>query len=124
MSKVYYWLLIVRLSLRWIGKPNLGDDVLYQGERWTLIQGLRDPIWTLIRTTGTGIEEYRHVAEVHRDEFRKVAGIHAAWRSFRSGYRFYMQNWFDIWVREGIKPWMRGCSIWAGKPPRSAGEQS
>lgn len=65
-------------------------------------------------TTENGTHEH---IEVHRDHFRKVQGIRAAWRSFRSGYRFYMGYWFDIWVREGIKPWMLGCKIWAGQPP-------
>lgn len=122
MNHVYYWLLIVRLSLRWIRQPNLGDEVFYQGERWTLIQGVCDPIWSLVRGSHD-LGNFERV-DVHRDQFRKVPGLRAKWCSFRSGYRFYMRSWFDIWVREGIKPWMRGCSIWAGKPPRVTGVQS
>ena len=114
MKTIYYWLLVVRLSLRWIKQPNLGDVVLYQGKRWVLFQGMRDPIWSLSCN--------RECIEVHRDNFRKVPGIKSAWRSFRSGYRFYMTSWFSIWVREGIKPWMLGCNIWAGKPPRAESE--
>ena len=30
----------------------------------------------------------------------------------------------DIWVREGIKPFMLGCNIWSGKPPKLKKESS
>lgn len=112
MRTLYYWLLVVRLALRWTRQFNLGDEVVYHGERWILNQGVRDPLWSLCHADGRYIE-------VHRENFRKASGLRSLWRSFQSGYRFYMRSWFDIWVREGIKPWMRGCSIWAGKPPRA-----
>jgi hypothetical protein len=111
MKAIYWRLFIIRLALRWISKPNLGDEVIYQGRRWTLIQGVCDPVWSLF----SGDERI----DVHRDQFRKVPGIRSAWQSFRSGYRFYMTSWYGIWKREGVQPWMRGCHIWAGKPPRT-----
>jgi hypothetical protein len=112
MKKILWWLFVVRLSLRWIGRLNLGDQVVFEGKRWRLNQGVADPYWALAR-------EDEYLERVHRDKFRKVRGPRAAWTSFRSGYRFYMGYWFDIWVRQGVEPWMLGCAIWAGKPPKS-----
>lgn len=105
MKRIYYWLLIVWLALRWVRRLNLGDVVVHEGSRWTLIQGVCAPFWDLYDGT-------TRKPRVHEREFRKVGGVRAAWRSFRSGYRFYMRSWFDIWVRQGIQPWMRDCDIW------------
>lgn len=118
MKAIYWRLFIARLALRWINQPNLGDEVEYDGKRWTLIQGVCDPVWSLIRGSHERGDFQR--IDAHRERFRKVAGIRAKWRSFRAGYRFYMQSWYGIWSREGIKPWMLGCHIWAGKPPRTS----
>jgi hypothetical protein len=105
----------VRLALRWIGKINLGDEVIHQGKRWTLIQGVSNPYWNLAR-------DGEYLDYVHHDQFRKVKGLRAAWRSFHAGYRFYMTSWYSIWVREGIKPWMLACNIWSGKLPSATQE--
>ena len=105
MKAIYWRLFIIRLALRWIGQLNIGDEVIYNGRRWMLIQGVSDPVWGLV----SGAER----VDVNKSEFRKVLGIRSAWRSFLSGYRFYMRSWYGIWKREGIRPWMRGCRIWA-----------
>ena len=106
MKNAYWWLFIVRLSLRWIPRFNIGDKVWYRGEQWSLYQGVYHPKWHLCR----GEER---VEFVHESEFRKVRSLENYIGSFRSGYRFYMTAWFKIWVNEGIKSWMRGCNIWA-----------
>lgn len=111
MKAIYWRLFIIRLSLRWIGKLNIGDEVVYQGARYVLNQGVNNPYWTLC---GQG----KDLDWVHSDDFRKVRGVRPAWRSFRAGYRFYMTSWYGIWVNEGVKPWMLACNIWSGKPPR------
>jgi hypothetical protein len=103
--KAVYWRLrIVHLSLRWVRKFNLGDRVVYRGEEWTLIQGHSAPTWELHRGDG--------FAKAHEREFRKVRALSNYLGSFRSGYRFYMGYWYAIWMNEGVKPWMRACSIW------------
>lgn len=109
LTAIYWRLYIVRLALRWVSRINVGDQVSYLGLHWTLIQGVSDPVWSLI------CDDTR--VDVHRDEFTKVRSLKNWINSFRSGYRFYMQNWYSIWMREGIEPWMLGCNIWAGKPP-------
>lgn len=103
-KSVYWRARIVHLSLRWVFKFNLGDRVIYQGRVWTLIQGVRAPVWKLI----CGDE----VAQAKEEDFRKVRSLRSYWGSFESGYRFYMGYWYDIWMRSGIKPWMRECKIW------------
>ncbi len=107
--RVYYWCLILWLSARWIWRPNLGNRVVFRGERWTLIQGVSDPFWDLVR--GAGADRQREDC-VHRKDFRKIWTPAEMWFSFRSGYRFYMGYWYDIWVRKGVEPWVRGCRIW------------
>lgn len=104
MKKIYWWLFIVKLSLRWCFRYNIGDKVLYKGKVWILNQGVSKPFWDLMST---------ELVHVHESEFRKVWSIENMLGSFKSGYKFYMGYWYDIWCREGIKPWMRGCQIWA-----------
>ena len=106
MNRLYWWLYVVRLSLRWVPRLNIGRMVWWRGEKWMLIQGVCAPAWDLVR----GDERQDHV---HEREFRAVQNP-AEWvRAFRSGYGFYMANWYGIWVNVGIEPWMRGCNIWA-----------
>lgn len=116
MHKLYWRLFIIRLALRWINKFNLGDEVVYKGERWTLIQGVCAPRWSLVR--GDHADRTFQRLDALESEFRKVRTPKALWQSFRSGYRFYMQSWYSIWLREGIRPWMAACNIWAGRAPR------
>lgn len=108
--KAIYWrLYAIRLSLRWVLSLNIGDEVCYEGRIWQLNQGVRAPVWTLVQN-GESID-------AHESDFVKLHGPVHWWRSFRSGYRFYMGYWYAIWMREGILPWMRECNIWKGKPP-------
>lgn len=111
MRRVYWWLFIVYQSLKWLPGFNLGDEVRWRGGTWMLIQGVCSPSWDLARgwmADGT----WERVNYIHQREFRKVRTVSNYWHSFRSGYSFYMTCWYDIWVREGVLPWMRGCSIW------------
>ncbi len=116
LNAIYWRLYIIRLALRWVRQINLGDEVVYQGKRWWLNQGVADPYWNLSR-------DGEYAKDVHRDQFRKVRTPAHLWRSFRFGYQFYMRSWYSIWLQQGIKPWMAGCNIWAGKPPRVTAPQ-
>lgn len=106
MRQLYWRMRIAWLALRWVLQLNLGDEVWYQGERWMLVQGVCRPYWD-IQHTVHGVRNHIHVSSL-----RKVRSLRNWWSSFRSGYRFYMGYWYDIWVRAGIQPWMRGCHIW------------
>lgn len=106
MTRLYWWLYVVRLSLRWVPRLHIGRMVWWQGEKWMLIQGVCAPAWDLVR----GEVRKDHV---HEREFHAVQNPAAWWRAFRSGYGFYMQNWYGIWVNGGIEPWMLSCNIWA-----------
>jgi len=116
VRKLYWWLFIIRLSLRWIPRFNIGDMVIYKGQEWMLIQGVCDPEWDLIQNG-------KRIHFVHQSEFRKVRTIKNYWRSFNSGYHFYMGYWYKSWVRGGIKDWMRGCNIWANRLPKEKHER-
>lgn len=110
MKRIYWWLYVVRLSFRWCWKFNLGDRVWFKGKQWVLNQGVADPFWNLVELADEDVRKFED--RVHRSLFRKVWTPRNVWGSFRSGYKFYMGYWYDIWVGGGIKPWMRGCNIW------------
>lgn len=110
MKRIYYWLYIVWLSVKWMFRYNLGDLVIYQGKTFVLKSGVASPYWNLIER-----ETENRIDHIHQKEFVKVKTTKNLIGSFRSGYSFYMMSWFDIWVRNGIEPWMRQCRIWAKK---------
>jgi len=105
-KRIKYWLLIVFLSVKWMFKINLGDTVIYQGKRWTAIQGVCNPVWDIVRI---GSNEK---ATIDKKYFRKELTVGNLVGSFKSGYRFYMTCWYRIFVNSGIQPWMRNCNIW------------
>jgi hypothetical protein len=111
-SAIYWRLFIVRLALRWIPRLNIGDAVMYQGRRYWLSQGVCAPKWNIASKT-------EYLKDIDESEFRKVQTPRAWWSSFKFGYRFYMTSWWSIWRGQGIQPWMLGCRIWAGEPPRA-----
>ena len=106
LIRLKYWLLVMWLSSKWVFRLNLGDLVWYQGRKHVLCNGTTPHHWD--------IEDWetRERAWVHERELRKVWSPTNLAGSFAGGYRFYMRNWFDIWVRQGIQPWMKGCRIW------------
>lgn len=106
LVRLYWWIKVVRLSLRWVPRLNIGRMVWWKGEKWMLIQGVCDPAWDLAR----GERRENHI---HSREFKAVQNPVEWGRAFMSAYRFYMGYWYDIWVREGIQPWMLTCNIWA-----------
>ena len=106
MKKLRWKLFICWLSFKWIFKTNLGDLVYYRDKTYVVANGVRANQWRLHNL------ENKDNGWVKRNECRKVVSISNMSRSFKSGYRFYMGYWFDIWVNEGIKPWMKKCNIW------------
>lgn len=106
MTKLYWKVRIFFLALRWIPQVNLGDKVRYQGKIFSVSNGNRAASWRL-----GGLDNGRD-GWVPRNECKKVWTFANVRWSFLAGWRFYMTSWFDIWCREGIKGWMRGCNIW------------
>lgn len=106
LNKIYWKLRIVVLALRWCRIVNLGDLVWYKGKKYTVCNGARYGSWRL------GDLENTHDGWVPRKDCRKVWTLANIRHSFWAGYNFYMTSWYDIWCRDGIKPWMRGCNIW------------
>jgi len=109
LIKARYWLLVIWLSTKWMFRINLGDKVWWSGwklMRFTVLNGVRPGSWRLAELMDD------NDGWVSRNECRKSWTLPNMLRSFRSGYRFYMINWYDIWVNEGITAWMRRCRIW------------
>lgn len=109
MRKLYYWIYIIWLSLKWVPKINLGDKVIWlkdtYAQTYIIINGVCPESWKIT----DGIED---AFEVKRTECKKIKTLPNYINSFKSGYRFYMGYWYSIWVRIGIEPWMRKCKIW------------
>lgn len=105
MKSMKWKLFIIWLSFKWVFRVNLGDEVLYRGKKYIVHNGVRYGKWRLS-------DELPDDGWVNRSECRKVWTLKNMRRSFRAGYRFYMTSWYDIWKREGIKPWMKNCNIW------------
>lgn len=101
-----YWFYILWLSAKWIFRVNLGDHVWYHGKRYVVANGVLPQSWRL-----AGLENERN-GWVPRCACKKSCAPRNLFGSFASGYRFYMQNWYGIWKRGGITPWMRSCDIW------------
>ena len=125
-KKIYWWSYIIILSLRWVRKINIHDKVIYNGKVYIISDGVHYPKWDIRRYDPTwandpvwgcmskGLDKDGNPNRICIDEklLYKVRSLRNYWGSFAFGYYFYMTNWFDIWVDEGIKPWMRGCNIW------------
>lgn len=105
LKYVYWKIRIAYLSFKWVFKLNIGDDVIYKGGVYMLSQGVMNPKWNLV---GNG----EYLENIHKNDFRKVVSIKNYYRSFKSGWNFYNQNWFGIWMRNGIEDWMKRCNIW------------
>jgi hypothetical protein len=106
MGKFRSNLLIIWLSFKWIFRVNLGDVVYYRKKKYIVCNGVRYNQWRLGKLDN-GDEGW-----VDRNQCRKNLSIKNLLKSFLSGYCFYMSNWYEIWIREGIKDWMLGCKIW------------
>lgn len=106
MGKLRAHLLILWLSLKWVPRVNLGDLVLYKGERWIVANGVVSGRWDL------WCDVKKERISVSRNDVVKIKTIKNYWGTFRSARRFYYTSWFSIWARDGVKDWMRGCRIW------------
>ena len=106
MIRVKWWFFVVCLSLKWVFRTNLGDKVMYENKEYIVSTGERPQSW---RLSGLVNPDSGWVPRKH---CKKVVSFSNFWGSFKSGYRFYMLNWYKSWVAKGIEPWMRGCSIW------------
>lgn len=105
--KIYYWVFIVLLSLRrTLFAYNLGEKVNIDNSICTLTQGVDKPFWNAVVNNTT----YYH--GVHEKNFKKIWTYDNLSNVFRSAYKFYMSNWYDIWVRNGIEDWCKNCNIW------------
>lgn len=110
MKKLYWKIFIIFLSTKWLFKFNIGDIVIHQGKEYCLTQGVRNPYWNL-----SAIKNEEYLKDIHKINFRKKKSFKNYIGSFKSGYNFYMTNWFDIWVSNGIQPWMKSCNIWGDR---------
>jgi len=103
VNSVYWNLYIRKLAFKWIFRKNLGDDVMYNGKVYTISNGVCYPSWD---SNSHGVR-----TSIPNNKCRKVLTPKNLYRSYSYGVSFYTQNWLDIWKREGVKDWMKGCSI-------------
>ncbi len=106
LQKIRVKFLIIHLCIRWMFRVNLGDKVIYKGQEYVVANGVRSNSWRL-HGLNNGVSGW-----VSRDDCCKVKTLPNYINSFKSGYRFYVGYWYDIWVRVGVKQWMKDCRIW------------
>jgi len=106
LRSIGYRVYIRWLALAWIGQINIGDEVWHQGRRRFVSNWAGQPTMTLTDP----YEEYVPAAEI-----RKVLSAKNALHSYRSGIHFYTTNWLEIWINNGIEPWVRALPIWPGR---------
>lgn len=105
LKKIKYFLLILFLCIKKSFKIGLGDEIIYNNKRYLVVNGIYEDKWTISLNKNS-------LYNVPRKSCKKVKSVHNYLKSFKSHYSFYFSSWFDIWVRNGIKPWMKGCNIW------------
>lgn len=103
MKRFLYRVYIRWLALRWMFQFNLGDEVWHEGRKRRINNWAGSPRMTLLNP---------YQQNVPREECRKVISLRNLWGSYRSGVRFYTTSWLEIWVRNGIEPWVRALPIW------------
>lgn len=106
IRKLKFRIFIIFLSSKWMFRTMIGDWVLYRGQKYQILNGVRCESWHLIDLTNCA------QGWVPRKDCKKIWTLSGVLKSFRYGYRFYMTNWYSIWISQGIKPWMRACRIW------------
>lgn len=103
LRRVKYKLYIRWLALRWVSQINLGDQVLHKGCVRVVNNGVYPNSWTLT-------DPYEQF--VPRSECTKIWTWKNCYGSYKSGVRFYETSWLDIWVNQGIQPWVKALPIW------------
>lgn len=106
IKQLYYWLFIVWWSAKKMFRVNLSSNVVYRGKEYIVVNGVPHDSWRLV-----GLENDEN-GYVRRVECKKVNTISNHIKSFKFNYNFYMLAWYDIWVHNGIRLWMRTCNIW------------
>ena len=81
------------LGITSIGQLHIGDTVKYNGKTCVLVQGVSHPKWHMHDVKTNERFEYVHV-----DDFKKLFWKNVWW-DIESTYRFYMMNWYDIFMR-------------------------
>lgn len=106
IRKIYYWLYIRWLAFLWIFQTNLGDKVRYKGKVYIVANGVIANQWRL-----DGLNNGEN-GWVSRKECKKIVTLENILGSYSYGVQFYMGSWYKIWMSQGIRPWVRRCSIW------------
>jgi hypothetical protein len=111
-KKIYWKIFIAILSFKKMFDLNISDIVIHRGSEYSLTGGKRyggqrGTFWTMQHKDG-----HRITLNSKVDKFHKKVSISNYIGSFKLMHRFYMTNWFDIWVNSGILPWMKSCNIW------------
>jgi hypothetical protein len=106
MKRLYYRLYIRYLAIQWLFQMNLGDQVLHDGKVRYIINWAGTPYMTL---------DNPYQQNVPAANCKKIMSISNLWHSYKAGVQFYTSSWLDIWVNNGIEPWVRALQIWPRK---------
>lgn len=93
MKRIKVYLFTLKLCWKSIFKLNLGDEIMYQGEVWILMNGPSSPSWTIHRKSDNKRLEY-----IHESNFKKIRSFKNAWHDVTFTWGFYSGYWHQIWI--------------------------
>ena len=114
MRRIKYRIFILYMAFFWMFQINLGDKVLYRGRKYLCINSDSQNSYKLAPVLSASRASSLSVRAL-RSECAKIKSPANIFHGFKSGIRFYSNNWLDIWVRNGVEPWVWGLNIFPDK---------
>lgn len=92
----------IKIALRDINKPKLGDIVYYNNIKCSLIQGAQDPYWDLMPLTEENLSKQKRdrYSRVYISDFKMESFYKRFKFSFMFTYNFYMEFWYSMDIRK------------------------
>lgn len=88
----------LKIAIKNIYKPKLGDIVRYNNEQCMLIQGVAAPLWDLMPISEENLNKEERVVyrKISEDDFKLKKTLKRLVFSLKSTYKFYMGYWYVI----------------------------
>ena len=100
--KAHVKLQYIKKALCKINKPKLGDTVVHNNVKCSLIQGVNKPFWDLLPLTKENLDKQKRdiFKRVHEDDFKLKPFLKRFRFSFMTTYKFLMRSWYGIDCRK------------------------
>lgn len=109
MRKLIVKILYMIYAFKRINIPHLGDVVIYGGIKCVINQGVASPYFDLSVLDGTNSRI--RINNVHESQFKLAKPICGRIMRFIESYKFKMNYWFYIDVRESLFSGIRNVGL-------------